>query len=100
MPTAVERLTTYLTRAFSLYVVEGAATQKLFAKLDTQIDTAVVAMETATTAKAFAAAENKYGHIFRTFGSDGFHFQSEFDRIGSVLGGVDWLLGGSPSATT
>ena len=31
MPTAVERLTSYLTRALSLKVVEGAATQALFA---------------------------------------------------------------------
>lgn len=100
MPTAVERLTQYLTRALSLKVVEGEATQALFAILDTQIDAAVVALETATTPQAFRAAERQYGHIFRTFGQDGAGFNREFDRIGAVLGEVDWALGGERDATT
>jgi hypothetical protein len=94
MPTAVERLTHYLTRAFSLNTVEGDATQALFASLDTQIDTAVGALETAATPKTFRAAEQQYGHIFRTFGQDGYGFEREFDRIGAVLGGVDAALSG------
>ena len=100
MPTAVERLTSYITRMVSLYVVEGAATQQLFASLDTQIDTAVGALATATTPRAMAAAENQYGHIFKTFGSDGRHFDGEFVRIACVFNLVDDALGGSSSATT
>jgi hypothetical protein len=100
MPTAVERLTSYLTRALSLNVVEGAATQALFARLDTQIDAGVAALESATTPKAFHAAERQYGHVFQTFGRDGFGLEREFDRIGFVFGALDRALGGAPDATT
>lgn len=100
MPTAVERLTKILHRALSLEVVEGAATQELFAKLDTQIDAAVTALESADTPKAFVAAERQNGHIFRTFGQDGRGFQHEFERIGFVLGAADRVLFEAPSVTT
>ena len=98
MPTAVERLTKFLTRAFSLNVVEGAATQALFARLDTQIDAAVTALETAATPQAFNAAAHKYGHIFRTFGADGLNLDHVFVRIASVLGVVDDALAENSSA--
>ena len=100
MSNAFARIAQRLNNVFALQDVEGAATQALFARLDAQIDTAVAALMGAPDDKAFAAAESKYGHIFKTFGNDGYRLGQEFDRIATVGETAFEKLGGSMSATS
>ena len=86
MPTAVERLAGLLRDVLKLDAIDGAAEQAVIVECDGSVDRGFAALQGAATPRAFAAAEQRFGHVFTDLGAAAFGTGVDLQRDAGVFG--------------
>jgi hypothetical protein len=94
MPTAVE-LTGFLQNILKLDAIDNPFAQWAFPLLDSQIDPGLGALTSATTTRAFAAADRQYGFAFEAIGAGAAGLGFDLQRDAVVFNAINELTGGT-----